>query len=235
MTETELSQASEDYLRTIYALGGADTRVTTNQIAAALDVRAASVTGMIQKMAGMDPPLVDYRKHQGVILSAAGRQSALRIVRHHRLLELFLEQVLGYEWDQVHAEADRLEHVISDELERRIFEILGHPQHDPHGSPIPNAELNIPTQSLARLSDLEPGQRAIILAVPDEDPALLRYLAEIGLRPQVQVFAQQRSQFDDNLHIQIETGAEPVVLGPAITHKIEVRILDSADPADHPA
>ncbi|HSO27396.1 MAG TPA: metal-dependent transcriptional regulator [Anaerolineales bacterium] len=226
--ETDLSQASEDYLRTIYALGGAETRVSTTQIAEALQVRPASVTGMIQKMAEMQTPLVDYRKHQGVILSRAGKQAALRVVRHHRLLELFLEQILGYEWDQVHAEADRLEHVVSPELERRMFEILGEPLHDPHGAPIPTDELKIPPPPQTRLSDLESGEAALILAVPDEDPALLRYLAEIGLRPRALVLVRERSPFDGNLRLRIDDALDAVVLGPAVTQQVKVqRLIDS--------
>ena len=234
MPNLDLSQANEDYLRTIYALGGAHTRVSTNQIADALQVRPASVTGMIQKMAETEPPLVDYQKHQGVILSPSGRRAALRVVRHHRLLELFLEQILGYEWDQVHAEADRLEHVISPELERRIFEILGQPQHDPHGAPIPTAELQLPRETKLRLSELETGQQAVIIAVPDEDSSLLRYLAEIGLRPQVQVSVLAKSHFDGNLHLQIEGTSEPVVLGPAVTEQVAVQILGGSSSSPFP-
>ena len=136
-----ISQATGDYLKTIYELTREHGRASTNQIAESLQVTPASVTGMIKKLASADPPLVDYQKHQGVLLTEEGKKAALEIVRHHRLLEMFLHEKLGYEWDEVDAEADRLEHFISEEFEERIAQSLGNPQFDPHGDPIPTRDL----------------------------------------------------------------------------------------------
>jgi len=139
-----LSPAVQDYLRAIYKLarrGPADARVTTSQLAGWLGFRPASVTTMLQKMAAAEPALVEYEKHQGVRLTADGERAAIALVRHHRLLELFLQEKLGYGWDEVHDEADRLEHVVSDELAERIAAVLGNPTHDPHGHAIPGADL----------------------------------------------------------------------------------------------
>ena len=138
-----LTQSTEDYLKAIYDLTLNGERATTNQIAEQLGVKPASVTGMLKRLAASEPPLLEYRKHQGAGLTEEGRRAALEIVRHHRLLELFLHETLGYSWDEVHVEADRLEHVLSEEMEERIARVLGDPMHDPHGEPIPNRELHI--------------------------------------------------------------------------------------------
>lgn len=221
-TREHLTHAVEDYLKAIYMIQSAQGRATTNEIADRLAVTPASVTGMIKKLANTDPPLVEYRKHQGVQLTPEGERVALEIVRHHRLLELYLHQILGYDWEDVHAEADRLEHVISEEFEERISEALGHPSHDPHGDPIPTRELEIPASPSTRLSDLRQGSRAVVHRVQDRDPELLKYLSEIGMVPQARVQVLQYSQFDENLHLQIEGQAAPVVLGPRITRQIFV-------------
>jgi DtxR family Mn-dependent transcriptional regulator len=130
MMSRDLSQATEDYLKTIYELTRIHGRASTNQIADVMQVTPASVTGMIKKLSHTDPPLVDYQKHQGVVLTEDGEKAALEIVRHHRLLEMFLHEKLGYEWDEVDAEADLLEHVISETLEERIAQALGNPSFD---------------------------------------------------------------------------------------------------------
>ena len=139
-----LSQAIEDYLKAIYEIASTDGRATTQRIAAHLRVTPASVTGMIKKLAATDPPLVDYRKHRGVVLTGAGERVALEILRHHKLIELFLHQLLGYDLANVHAEADRLEHVISEEFEERISIALGDPERGPHGDPIPARDVEAP-------------------------------------------------------------------------------------------
>jgi len=147
---------------------------------------------------------------------------ALEIIRHHRLLELFLHETLGYTWDEVHAEADRLEHVISEDFEERIAQALGDPQHDPHGDPIPTRELDLPPRSETRLYELRIGQQAIIQRVKNDDPELLRYMQNIGLVPQARLKVLERSSFDDNLTLQIEDRV--LVLGPRVTREIFVEV-----------
>lgn len=227
MRET-LTHTIEDYLKAIYLIQTAHNgRATTNQLAEYLNLTPASVTGMIQKLAATQPPLIEYQKHRGVSLTPEGEKIALEIVRHHRLLELFLHQMLGYDWDTVHAEADRLEHVISEEFEERIAQALGDPSHDPHGDPIPTRDLTLPKSPTTRLSDLQPGQRAIVHRVRDTDPELLRYLSEIGLVPQAIITALQVSPYDDNLHLQLPNETA-IILGTRITRQIFVEILENA-------
>lgn len=220
-----VSNATEDYLKAIYALTANKARATTNQIAGALDVKPASVTGMIKKLSQCAPPLVDYQKHYGVALTPEGEKIALETIRHHRLLETFLFESLGFEWDAVHDEADRLEHVISEEFEERIAQALGDPTHDPHGDPIPTRDLEMPSQATTRLSDLRAGQQAVIKRVSDTDPELLRYLSERGIFPGVCVNVAGYSPFDDNLTIQIRDKAQSIVLGARITRQIFVKVI----------
>jgi len=218
-----LTQAVEDYLKTIYEITQTDGRASTNQIAERMGVTAASVTGMLKRLSANDPPLLEYRKHHGVELTEEGERVALEVIRHHRLLELFLHDTLGYAWDEVHAEADRLEHVISEELEERIAQTLGDPRHDPHGDPIPSRELHLPSERLVSLDRLRPGQRAVIQRVRNDDPALLRHLGSMALLPQTELRVLDYSSFDGNLRLQV--GEQVYVLGPSVTGQIFVEIL----------
>ncbi len=217
-----LTHAIEDYLKAIFELCTIHGRATTNHLAERLEVTPASVSGMIKKLAATSPPLVEYEKHRGVTLTPEGEKVALEIVRHHRLLELFLHQILGYPWDKVHDEAERLEHVISEEFEARIAEALGDPLHDPHGDPIPTSDLTLPPSSSHPLSDLRTGDRAIIQRVRDSDPELLCFLQERGVMPQIHVQVIAYSPLDGNLTLQVEGQSEPVVLGPRITNQVFV-------------
>lgn len=225
MMRNHLTQAIEDYLKTIYVLTDEFGRASTTQIADRMGVTAASVTGMVKKMAAMEPPLVEYRKHHGVVLSEYGRKAALETLRHHRLLELFLQQTLGYSWDEVHCEADRLEHVMSDKLEERIAQVLGDPLRDPHGDPIPTRDLQIPPQSNLRLSDLRTGQYAEVQRVENEDPDFLHHLGSLGLFPDARLKVLEYSEFDGNLCLQVDGQEKPVVLGPRVTSQIFVEEL----------
>lgn len=225
MIRTQLSDSIEDYLKAIYELGREHDRVSTNQIATRLEVTAASVTGMLKRLAKNEPPLVEYQKHHGVTLTPAGKSVALEMVRHHRLLEMFLHETLGYAWDEVHLEADRLEHVISEEFEERLAEHLGHPRHDPHGSPIPSRSLQLPSAQLVTMNKLQPGDQAVVRQVEDDDPALLRYLSTIGLVPGACLDVQAYSQFDENLSVLISDAPTQVVLGPAVTRQIKVELI----------
>lgn len=219
-----LSQSIEDYLKAIYEIADKDTRATTNQLAEYLKVTPASVTGMIKKLAITDPPLVEYQKHQGVMLTEDGEKIALETIRHHRLLELFLHQILEYPWDEVDEEAHRLEHVISEKFEERIAKALGDPEYDPHGDPIPNKDLTLPASAATSLKELRPGQKAIIRRVRDTDSNLLRHLSGLGVIPNAQVEIKDYSEFDENIHILVEGKSEIAVLGPRITEQIFVEI-----------
>ncbi len=217
-----LTHTIEDYLKVIYELTAFEGRATTNQIAAQIGVTPASVTGMVKRLATSDPPLVEYRKHRGVLLTPAGRQVALEIIRHHRLLELFLHETLGYAWDEVHEEADRLEHVISEDMEERIAQALGDPLQDPHGKPIPSRELRLPVDSTLRLNELRTGQQAVVQRVEDDDPEFLRYLHDIGITPKTHLTILDYSIFDENLQIKVDN--QVVVLGPRVTQQIYVEV-----------
>ena len=220
----KLTYVIEDYLKTIYDLTVESGRATTNQIAERMGVTPASVTNMIQKLAATDPPLLEYRKHRGVTLTPDGEKIALEIIRHHRLLEVFLHQTLGYSWDEVHEEADRLEHVISEDFEKRIDESLGHPLLDPHGDPIPTRDLQLPDGTMIPLNQTQPGQRAIIQRVRDTNPEMLRYLSELGLTPGARITVLEVSPFDENMRLQIGEKEETFVLGPKVTSQVYVDI-----------
>src|SRR5512139_4090051 len=177
--EQTITISIQDYLKNIYELTENGETASTNALAKKMNVRAPSVTGMVQKMASSEPALVEYQKHQGVTLTREGKRAALEVIRHHRLLEAWLVQTLGYSWDEVHAEAERLEHVISEDFERRIAAAMGHPTRDPHGEPIPTADLKMPSDESLPLSALRSGQSATIKRVKASDAELLRYL-DIG-------------------------------------------------------
>jgi DtxR family Mn-dependent transcriptional regulator len=217
-----LSQAIEDYLKVIYELTSQSDRAATNQIAEAMKVTPASVSEMIKRLSETKPPLVDYQKHHGVVLTPAGERVALETLRRHRLLEMFLYQMLGYHWDEVHDEADRLEHVISEEFEERIAQALGNPIRDPHGDPIPSHDLHIPVEHATSLAELQPGVHSQISRVHSSDARILRYLSEHGLIPQAHLTVLDVSPFDGNLVVQVDGWEAPLVLGSKITQLIFV-------------
>ena len=180
MARHPLSHAAEDYLKQLYLLGQ-DRRVSTQAVADSLGVTPASVTGMLRKLGELG--LVEHTAYQGARLSPEGQRAALEVLRHHRLLELYLHRALGYGLDEVHDEAERLEHVISEDFEARIAAWLGDPLLDPHGDPIPGLDGSLPQSAQTRLSDLPPGSEARVERVPDADPAQLRALVAGGLTP----------------------------------------------------
>lgn len=216
------SHAAEDYLKAIYEITRGVERASTSAIAQQMGVKPASATGMLQKMAGEHPPLLNYKKHRGAALTPEGEQVALEIIRHHRLLETFLHEKLNYTWDEVHEEADRLEHVISEELEERIAQSLGDPDVDPHGEPIPSREFFVADQTNTRLTDLQPGDQAIVVRIETNNPDLLRYLATIGLTPNSRISIIEVSPFDGNTGLMIDGVNNRCVLGPSITSEIFV-------------
>lgn len=195
------TQAVEDYLKTIYELQAGDKQVSTTALAERLGVAPASVTGMVKKLATMK--LVVHQPYQGVTLTRAGETIALEVVRHHRLVESYLSEALGVPWDQVHAEADKWEHVLSEDLEDRIDALLGHPTTDPHGAPIPARDGSLPAGEFRRLVDLPVGETAVVAEVSDHDPALLRYLGEMGLYPQVRVSVVSAAPFEGPLTVRV--------------------------------
>ena len=197
-----LSAAIQDYLKEIYKLEAEGTRPTTSAIARRMGVAPSSVTSMLKKLAALG--LAEHSPYHGVKLSEAGTKIALEVIRHHRLLEQYLAETLGVPIDAVHEEADRLEHVLSEELEARIDEQLGYPTHDPHGDPIPDAGLRMETKRLRSLDALEPGEQATISRVPDADSELLRYLAGLRLVPGGRVTMRRSEPFDGPVTIAVE-------------------------------
>ncbi len=217
-----ITQSIQDYLKHIYELTENGEVASTNDLAAQLNIAPASVTGMLQKLANAKPALVIYKKHQGVTLTKSGEKVALEVIRHHRLLETFLVNTLGYSWDEVHREADKLEHVISEDFEARMAEALGHPTRDPHGELIPTADLTMPVDESRPLASLRTDETATVRRVSDDDPALLRHLRQIGVVPEVKVTVKNYSEFDGNLTIKVEGQKLNVVLGKAVTTQVFV-------------
>jgi DtxR family Mn-dependent transcriptional regulator len=204
----ELTVAVQDYLKAIYALEAEGKRVTTSALAARMGVSAPSVTAMTKRLAELG--LVERAPYRGVVLTDAGRRGALEVLRHHRLLELYLVNRLGLTLDEVHAEAELLEHALSEELEAKIDAELGFPTHDPHGDPIPDAELRVDHAPGRTLIDLVPGEAASVALVPDGDPELLRYLAELGLVPGSIVDVVAQAPFGGPVTVRTERGEHAI-------------------------
>jgi DtxR family Mn-dependent transcriptional regulator len=202
VSKPDLSAAIQDYLKEIYKLEGEGTRPTTTAIAKRMGVAPSSATSMLKKLAALG--LAEHSPYRGVELSEDGTKIALEVIRHHRLLEQYLAETLGVPIDAVHAEADKLEHVLSEELEARIDEQLGYPTHDPHGDPIPDAGLRIEASSLRSLDALEPGEIATIRRVPDGDSELLRYLAGLQLVPGGRVTMQRSEPFAGPVTVTVD-------------------------------
>lgn len=195
-------QAIQDYLKNIYEIECRQVKVTTNELAARLNISAASVSGMLKKLARMK--LIDYIPYHGVKLTSAGKKMALSILRQHRLIELFLARTLGIPWDRVHQEAEYLEHVISPELENRIDSYLGHPKFDPHGAPIPQRDGSVKEHESLPLNTLTRGQRARIAEVSDRDPGLLRYLEKKGVFPGSRIEILDKDPYESTMRIKVE-------------------------------
>src|SRR5580692_5972363 len=178
------TESVDNYLKAIFALGGQEEeRVTSNALAERLGVAPASITNMLQKLASSSPPLVEYERHRGVRLSAAGRRRALEVLRHHRLIETFLYEVLEYPLEEVHEEAERLEHFISERFEERIAAKLGHPKFDPHGHCIPAMDGKMPKQVSRSLTEIEEDENFLVDSVSDQDALLLKQLKAHGITP----------------------------------------------------
>jgi DtxR family Mn-dependent transcriptional regulator len=213
-----LTAAVEDYLKAIYALETAEEAASTNALAAKLEVTPAAVSGMMRKLAALG--LVEHERYHGVRLTERGRLVALEVVRHHRLLELFLVESLGMSWDEVHAEAEVLEHVLSEPLEELIAAKLGHPSLDPHGDPIPTRELTIREEHGRTLYELEPGEKGTLSRVSDADPEMLRFLTEQGITPGSQLEVIERQPFEGPLYVR--SGDQVHVLGALLARAMRV-------------
>ncbi|MGI8461101.1 MAG: metal-dependent transcriptional regulator [Solirubrobacterales bacterium] len=217
---TAPTEAIQDYAKAIYGLerraGGV--AVTTSAIADRLGVSPASVTAMLKRMS--EAGLVEHEPYRGVQLSAAGEKVALEVIRHHRLLESYLAEALGMPWDRVHAEAEVLEHYISEELEERIATALGDPVVDPHGDPIPSRELEIAIDDGTSLATMEPGRHGVFSRVSDSDPSMLRYLAERGIRPGADLAVIDRQPFGGPLFVEV--GGEQHAIGGELAERMVI-------------
>ena len=216
------TESVDDYLKAILELGGSkEEQVTSNALAQHLGIRAASVTGMLQKLAAQKPPFVRYEKHHGVRLTATGKMRALEVLRHHRLLERFLHDFLDYSWDEVHDEAERLEHYISEKLEDRIAAKLGDPDTDPHGHLIPVRNGKLPPREEVLLSRWACGVPAVISSVSDRDSAALREMTRFGLKPGVAITVETGTR-NASLLVRIEDRKDRVRLSHSLASGISV-------------
>lgn len=213
-----LSESTEDYLKAIYAIEREKGKVLTTQLAERLKVKPASATGMLRKLSELK--LVTYKRYQGVALTSAGKKVALEVIRHHRLLELYLNEVMGVPWDKVHGEAEKLEHALSEELEDRIDELLGFPTKDPHGSPIPSRSGKLEKIPSEKLENLKVGQKGKISEVSDENSELLRYAGELGLFPGESVTVVSVAPFNGPITLRLKD--KEVVVGREAAKRILV-------------
>ena len=217
-----VSEAVDDYLKAIFEIGGEAGRASTTALARKLSVAPASVTGMLRKLAEDQTPWISYEKHRGARLTERGRIRALEVIRHHRLLEKFLHEKLGYSLDEVHDEAEKLEHAISEIFEERIAADLGDPEVDPHGHPIPRKDGSIPERREISLLELEVGKHATVSRVSDSDPEILRYLCGLGVVPGARFLLTERGPFDGPSMLQVGEAVEVCALGSRVAAEIHV-------------
>jgi DtxR family Mn-dependent transcriptional regulator len=216
------SEAVEDYLKAIYELESEFGKVSTSDLAHHLGVAPASVSSMLMKL--KDLRLVTHRRYKGARLTEVGRMKALAVIRHHRLAETFLAESLGVPLEEIHTEAHRWEHVLTESVARRLESLLGHPTADPHGAPIPTRDGKIVLHNHPPLADLQPGQTAIVAEISDRDPDLLRYLADLGLLPRTKLRVVARHPCDGPLTIQVRN--KEYTVGPEVTRRVFVRVIE---------
>ena len=209
---------AEDYLKAIYEIEQRGDAAATNDIAAQLGIAAASVSGMLRRLARLG--LVRVERYRGSRLTAHGRHLALQLLRRHRVIESYLVTLLGFGWDDVHEEAERLEHAASAELVERMAEALGNPTVDPHGAPIPTALGRVDERRLSSIADLGPGASARVVRMSDRDPALLRYLADRGIRPGATVRVTSREPFDGPITLAV--GRSKHAMGTGVAARVYV-------------
>lgn len=210
------TEAVEDFLKAAYKLERLQSPVPTTALANALKIKPPSVTEMAKKLA--EHGLLEYEKYKGLRLTESGRRIALEVIRHHRLIEMYLTEALGYSWDEVHEEADRLEHVISEQFEARIAAALGHPEQDPHGDPIPATDGTVPRQHSVSAAEAPLDLPHTVHRIIDQSPDMLRYLAEIGLVPGATVTVLARAPFDGPIHLLIDDTT--AVIGHEVSRQV---------------
>jgi len=216
------SESVDEYIEAIYRLGGQANTVPVSEVAQRLNISVVSTNEMVKRLVSRG--LVEYEPYRGILLTAAGQEHALRIVRCHRLWERFLADYLGLPWDQIHEEACRLEHVTSPEVEGRLATFLGDPASCPHGSPVPDAHRQLAEQETElRLADLTEGQQAMVSRVSVEDSTLLRYIADLGLRPNVVIEVEKVAPFGGPITLRI--GEVRQVVGGQVISAIHVRLV----------
>jgi DtxR family Mn-dependent transcriptional regulator len=208
LREPPLTRSVEDYLKVIYHLSSQGGFAVTSDIAAQLAVSPPSVSGMVKRLS--ETGLIEHVPYRGVQLTAQGRRAALKMIRRHRVLEVYLTQQLGYDWDGVHDEAERLEHAVSDELIERMAGALGQPRYDPHGAPIPTAAGEIEEVDFVSLADTPVGREVKLRQVATEDPERLRYLAEQGLVPGVRLTVTDRQPFNGPTTVRLNDGSRVI-------------------------
>lgn len=218
----ELSAPVEDYLKAIYELEQSGAAAGTNELAARLQIAPASVSGMVRRLA--EQGLIEHERYKGARLTAAGRTAALRTIRRHRVIETYLTTALGYAWDCVHDEAERLEHACSDELVDRMAAAIGEPMHDPHGAPIPTREGTVDERRFGSVADLQPGDAAGVRRVSDKDGERLRYLAELGMVPGATITLVARAPFDGPITVEVD-GTERSI-GPGLAAEVMVERVE---------
>jgi DtxR family Mn-dependent transcriptional regulator len=216
-----LTAPVEDYLKAIYTLARGTGAAATNEIAERLALAPASVSGMVRRLA--DQGLLAYERYHGVKLTEAGRRAALRTLRRHRVIEAYLSRALGYPWDRVHDEAERLEHAASDELVDRMAATIGEPEVDPHGAPIPTRDGSVDETEYISLGELPVGAAGLVVRVADEDPEMLRYLAELLIVPGKRVTVKSRAPYDGPILLGV--GRQELSIGPALAMHILVAPL----------
>lgn len=220
-TREALTAPVEDYLKAIYAIGKGTGAAATNEIAQRLALAPASVSGMVRRLA--DQGLLAYERYRGVKLTESGRRAALRTLRRHRVIEAYLAEALGYPWDRVHQEAERLEHAASDELIDRMASTIGEPEVDPHGAPIPTRDGSVDETEYRSLAEMRVGASGAVVRVADEDPEMLRYLAELAIVPGKRVTVKSRAPYDGPITLSV--GRQELSIGPALAAQVMVEPL----------
>ncbi|HTX19661.1 MAG TPA: metal-dependent transcriptional regulator [Bacteroidota bacterium] len=214
------SISAENYLKNIYELGIGEEKVTTSLLAERLGISPASVTGMVKKLSKQG--FLRHVPYKGVEVTGKGKRSALKVIRKHRLWEMFLLEVLHFPWDSIHEEAEEFEHIMSERIEDRIDEVLGHPTVDPHGAPIPRKDGTIKQLRLKPLADAGELATVRVLTITDKDPELLKYATSIGIKLNTRVFVKQKNTFDDSIVIRI--GSRETVVSSKLSQNIFVEM-----------
>lgn len=227
--DESLTGPVEDYLKAIYEIGRGTVAVATNDIAQRLDLAPASVSGMVRRLA--DQGLLGYERYRGVTLTDSGRRAALRTIRRHRIIESYLSHALSYPWDRVHAEAERLEHAASDELVDRMAAAIGEPVVDPHGAPIPSREGQVDETVYLSLAELGAGYGARVVRVSDDDPEMLRYLAELEIIPGAEIVIVSRAPYEGPISLRI--AGHLLAIGPSLAAQVLVEPLTDLEAPAH--